>query len=236
VFCVFSVAGQQDSLSLQYDTTPFSAVKKISETDLQPYKNDPKFDYEVVKLETTWWDEFKSWLGNQLLRFFEWIFGIEKAEGFLSGFFQILPYLLIGILLYILIKFFLNVNANVLRQAKAEGSLVSLSDEEQIIKHEDIQELIRKAVLEKDYRSAIRYYYLLILKKMGERELILWAQQKTNDDYIKELQSSDLLIPFNTITRLYDYIWYGSFALDEAKYLKARQAFLNLHKKLGNDV
>ncbi len=228
--------GQQDSLPVRYDSTPFSEVKKISADDLRPYQDDPKFDYEVITTENTWWNAIKTWMGNVLLRFFEWLFGAEKAVGSLAAFLRILPYILLGVLVYILIRFFLNVNATAMTQAKRNEALVSLSEEEHIIKNEDIQELIRKALAIQDYRLAVRYYYLFLLQKMSDKGLITWELQKTNDDYLNELRTAKIKAPFRTITRLYDYIWYGGFELDEGKYLKAEHAFERLQKTLEEHV
>lgn len=224
-----STFGQNDSVPINYDTAPLH-IKKISDDDLQKYKNDPKFDYEIVKVESTWWDDFKTWLWNLLLRFFEWIFGIDEAVGALAIFLRILPYLLLAILLFLLIKFFLSVNARAPIDSQGDQAFVGLSEEEQIIKNEDIEELIKRALAEKNYRLAIRYYYLLILQLMSDKELIRWETQKTNRDYLKEIKKPGLQQPFTKITRLYDYIWYGDFSIDEAKYQKAALTFSSLQK------
>jgi len=229
----FLVRGQQNDNEVRYDQSPI-VEKKISEKELQSYRDDPKYNYEIVKVERTKWDDFKDWVSNQIMRFFEWLFGGEKAAGYFSFFLKIIPYILLGILVFILIKFFLNVNANSLKQAQKNEALVSLSEDEHIIKNEDIQALIRSALADKNYRLAIRYYYLYTLQIMTDKELIDWQLQKTNDDYLKELSSTKLQEPFGTITRLYDYIWYGNFDLDNAKYLKAEHAFVQLQNTLIN--
>ncbi len=234
LICALSVCGihaQQDSAQVQYDNSELQ-LQQISDDDLQTYREDPKFDYELEKVELTWWDNFKTWLGNLVSRFFEWLFGTEKAGTYLSFFFQILPYILLGILLFLLIKFFLNVNSRSLLYSKDNESVVSLSEEEHIIKNEDINELIQKAIKDKNYRLAIRYYYLLILKQMSEKELINWELQKTNDDYINELEKEAIRAPFSHITRLYDFIWYGDFPIDETNYVKAENKFSALRKTL----
>ncbi|MBD0778953.1 DUF4129 domain-containing protein [Maribacter sp. ANRC-HE7] len=227
------VLGQQDTTLLRYDNRELE-VQTITEEDLGPYRNNPDFDYEVVEPDITWWDNFTTWLGNLFRRFFEWLFGAEKAIGFFADFLRILPYILIGILLFLLIKFFLNVNSNALLYSKSNEAVVSLSEEEHIIKNEDIDQLIQKALNERNYRLAIRYQYLLILKQMSGKELITWEIQKTNDDYINELKKEELKTPFRVITWLYDYVWYGDFPIDEAKYSKAENKFTSLRKTLEN--
>jgi len=229
VLCAISIMAQQDSTIATYDSAPLD-VKQIDTEDIQKYQADEAFNYEIIKGDLTWWDNFKTWLGNLLLRMFEGIFGVEKAIGFLSVFLRIVPYILLGLLIYLLIKFFLNVNASSLQQAQKNMNLVSLSEEENIIKNENIQELISKAFADKNYRLAIRYYYLYILKLMSEKELITWELQKTNDDYLQEIKRTALIKPFTKITHLYDYIWYGDFPIDEDRYNTAEKAFLQLQQ------
>lgn len=228
---VGNISAQKDSTQIKYDNSELN-LQHISNEDLKPYKEDPKFNYEIVKADITWWENFKTWIGNLLSRFFEWLFGAEKATGYLSFFLRILPYILIGILLFLLIKFFLNVNSRALLYSKENEALVSLSEDEHIIKNEDIDQLIQKALRNKDYRLAIRYYYLFILKQLSENDLIEWEMQKTNDDYVNELRKEELKKPFGHITRLYDYIWYGDFPIDEVKYRRVENKFSSLRKTL----
>jgi len=107
-------------------------------------------------------------------------------------------------------------------------NVVSLSEDEHIIKNEDIQQLIKNALIDKNYRLAIRYYYLYILQLLSEKELIDWQQQKTNDDYIEELSKSNLKNDFGKATLLYDYVWYGEFDIDQERYQKAEVVFTSL--------
>ncbi|MBT8308430.1 MAG: DUF4129 domain-containing protein [Maribacter sp.] len=236
LFTGISICGlkaQQDSTPVQYDNSELH-LQQISEEDVLIYKEDPKFDYEIVEAELTWWENFKTWLGNLLLQFFEWLFGVEKATGYLSIFFRLIPYILIGILLFLFIKFFLKVNSSALLHTKENEAVATLSEEEHIIKHEDINELIQNALKEKNYRLAIRYYYLLILRQMSEKGLIDWEIQKTNDDYSNELKKKSLKVPFGHITRLYDYIWYGDFPISETNYRRAENTFATLKEILEN--
>ncbi|MFS4494003.1 DUF4129 domain-containing protein [Maribacter sp. 2308TA10-17] len=228
-----SLLGQQDSTKVQYDDTKLQ-VLEINEEDTRKYENDPKFDYEIVENNPTWWDDFKTWVGNLFLRLFEWIFGVEEAVGVLAAFLRVVPYLLLILLLFVLIRFFLNVNASSPSGKHQAKAFVGLSEEEQIIKHEDIQVLIQKALADKNYRLAIRYSFLYSLKLMSDKELIDWQIQKTNHDYLAEIKKPDLQKSFSKIKRIYDYTWYGDFAIDEAKYQKAETVFLQQQKMVKN--
>lgn len=231
-FCVgqFSLA-QHNERTVKYDDTKLEK-QQISEEDLEEYKADNDFDYTEVVAEDTLLDKFYRWLQNILTKFWEAIFGVGTAEGFLYFIFRILPYILLGILVFLLIRFFLKVNSNnILTRSKQEGS-ITFTEEEQIIKNEDIPALIKDAVNQGNYRLAIRYYYLLSLKYLEENESISWQPQKTNEDYIKEINNDTLKVDFRKITRIYDYVWYGEFNVDVLKFETLKLSFENLNKTI----
>jgi len=239
IFLIFflhqvSLVGQQDSTLVQYDKSALE-VQEINEEDLNTYRNDPKFDYEVEKATSpTWWENFKTWVSNLFRELFEWLFGVEEAVGMLAAFLRILPYILLVVLLFVLIRFFMNTQASDPSSSSKRNAFVGLSEEEQIIKNEDIQALIQKALADKNYRLAVRYSYLYSLQLLSKKELIDWQLQKTNHDYLSEIKKPDLQNSFSKITRIYDYIWYGDFTIDEPKYKKAETVFLQLEKMLKN--
>jgi len=81
---------------------------------------------------------------------------------------------------------------------------------------------------------AIRYFYLKILKQLTEIELIKWEIQKTNEDYIKELSEKRIKEKFKSITRLYDFVWYGNFKINESQFSLVKLDFNSLEKEINN--
>ncbi|WP_431158520.1 DUF4129 domain-containing protein [Winogradskyella poriferorum] len=225
-------------LNAQQDDTPILLDKEqierqnISDEHLEKYKADKDFNYVEVEAEENFLDRAYRWLNNILRKFWEAIFGTGTATGFLYFIFRILPYLLLAFLIYLLIRFFLKVNSNRLITTTKEQGSISITEEEQIIKNEDIPALIRDAIQQKNYRLAIRYYYLLSLKYLTENETINWEPQKTNEDYIKEIKTNDLKARFKNITRIYDYVWYGEFGVDALKFETLKVSFENLNNTL----
>ncbi len=199
--------------------------KSISETDLETYKTDENFDYTETEAEENFMDRFKRWLTNILIRFWESIFGTDTASGFIYFVFRILPWLLLAGLFYLLIRFFLKVNSNAIVGNTQQKGQITLSEEEHIIKNEDIDALIKEAVAQKNYRLAIRYYYLRALKYLGDSNTIDWQPQKTNVDYINEIKEQNLKLNFENITRIYDYVWYGEFDVDALKFESLKLPF-----------
>ena len=222
---------QQDSLTVKFDDTPLH-VQQITENDLETYKNDDAFNYIETVANDSIFQNIKRWLKNILQSIFEAIFGVGNVSGILYFIFNIVPYIILAILLFFLVKFFLKVNSRSIISGKQKLATVKFTEDEHIIKNEDINALISDAVAQQNFRLAIRYYYLLSLKSLTNKELIVWQQQKTNTDYISEIGTVTLKTDFKAITKIYDYVWYGEFEIDEIKFESLKAAFHKLDKTI----
>ncbi len=219
---------QQDSLVIKYDDTKL-VEKKITEDDLSKYKEDNTFNYVEVEREESFIDRFKQWIKNIITKIFEYIFGVGKASGILYFIFNVLPYLILALLIFLLLKFFLKVNSKNIISGKQNHATVQFTEDENIIRSKDINELINEAIKQKNFRLAIRYYYLLSLKYLVEKHIISWQQQKTNEDYITEIEKDEIKTGFKAITRIYDYVWYGEFKIDELGFETLKSSFQTLN-------
>lgn len=221
-FSSLLIFSQSEEKVVEYDDSAIQP-KSFDAKKIESYKKDGDFIYELEEYEPTWldttWDWFKRVIKNILSYFFD---DINPAVGFLKSLLKILPYIVAAIVLFLIIKFFVKVNARNIIDGKSATPIVNLSEDEELIKNQDLPTLINKAIADQNYRLAIRYYYLLILRKLSEKELIGWQQEKTNEDYINELTSSKLHTDFKELTYLYDYVWYGNFLIDKNDFLKSQ--------------
>lgn len=227
-FLSFTVGiySQSDSLSIKMDRS--SVVQKKFDTKaLEKYKVDKDFDYSENKTveDSTLIERLYNWLSRQLLRFLEWIFGVKYARGILGSIFMVIPFIIVAVLMFLLIKFFLKVNSNSIISNTSNKSVVAITEDEELIKHKNLLKLIQQAIDNKNYRLAIRFYYLNTLKQLEEKDLIAWEQQKTNEDYIEEISKETIKRAFKDLTRLYDFVWYGNFEINEAKFVKVVATF-----------
>ena len=227
-----SVFAQESDTSKYYDTERIEK-QSISEEDLKPFSGDEDFNYsEHLEHGDNIFDKFFNWLQNILIRIWEAIFGAGSATGIILSIFKAIPYIVLGFLIFLLVKFFLRLNSNSLKTGLGPNGSISISEEENIIKHEDISELISAAIDQNNYRLAIRYYYLLCLKAMTENDTIEWQPDKTNSDYINEIKISALKKSFKQITKIYDYVWYGEFNIDFPKFELLKQPFIKLQHQI----
>ncbi len=97
----------------------------------------------------------------------------------------------------------------------------------------DIKSLIDNAENENNYRLAIRYYYLLVLKQLTLNNFIKYEDDKTNADYMKAIASQKFSNGFAYTSYIYNYTWYGEFALDMKQYQLAKSSFIQLIKEVN---
>lgn len=75
----------------------------------------------------------------------------------------------------------------------------------------DLEAFIKQALQSGDYKLAIRFYYLLIIKELSIKNIIEWKRDKTNHAYLAELRQNhnDLFEPFKQMTLAFERVWYG---------------------------
>ncbi len=100
------------------------------------------------------------------------------------------------------------------------------------IENADINLLIKNAENSDDFRLAIRYYYLLVLKNLSLKNYIKFEDDKTNAEYLNEISDKPFSNTFTYTSYLYNYIWYGEFPLDAAQYNNAKSNFKTLLKQI----
>ncbi len=195
-----------------------SSIEKISisRERISKYNQDEEFNYTIEVREKNIIDRFYSWVKRTLFyygqKLFEWIFGLKNATSYFLNFIKALPYIVIAILLYFIFRFLLGTDLIRLKRKKnLKFPMVDMTDEERIMQEEDLKKLITEAIAKKDYRLAVRYHYLSLLKKLVDKDLIDWRPEKTNRDYVSELRSSTFSSDFRKLTFVYDYVWYGNF-------------------------
>jgi hypothetical protein len=92
--------------------------------------------------------------------------------------------------------------------------------------------LVAEAENKNEFNEAARYLYLKTLKILSERGFIHFSPEKTNVEYVKEMQHHNYSDEFRELTRDYDYVWYGKFIIDKTKYLRLKEQFQNFNRKI----
>jgi hypothetical protein len=96
----------------------------------------------------------------------------------------------------------------------------------------DWESRLREALAAGDSRLAIRYSYMHLLQALQERNLIAYRPDKTNTEYYRELAES-LRQPFRSISRQYEYAWYGNILPGPAAMESYMQTYSGLKKSIS---
>ncbi len=111
---------------------------------------------------------------------------------------------------------------------------ITMAEDEVMVLKESAQydPLISEAESENDFNLSVRYLYLKTIKTLYDKELINYAPDKTNREYLKEMKLHSLANDFFSLTRSYEHIWYGKFLIDAIQYQVLKQQFIQFIKKV----
>ncbi|OPC52596.1 DUF4129 domain-containing protein [Elizabethkingia miricola] len=189
------------------------------------------FDYSLNKPKESLWQKFKKWLGELLS---DWLQSnsLQGANDALYILLRIVAIVLLGFALYLIVKFVLSRNGNWVFSKKSK----KLNPEDRTITeniHElDIPSLIKNYEEKKEYRSAIRYQFLYLLKLMTDKNMLEWDPEKTNRDYIRMLNGNALQSDFQKLSFVFENVWYGERSITENEYAVFRKQYQQTQQKI----
>jgi hypothetical protein len=185
---------------------------------LEEYRQDKVFRYDVNPYRrNTIWQKIRYYLG----RLFKAIFRDKEVAPFLSSL------ILLGILIFAVIRLSDGQFQWIFgKKSKSMAGQVVLPDEDPV--GTDLNALADKALQEGDLRLCVRYHYLYILKELDENAFIHWHKDKTNRDYLREIQTPAIRSQFRIQTLVFDYVWYGKFPLGNEQFQNIQSGFESL--------
>lgn len=150
--------------------------------------------------------------------FWNWNIGINPT------FLKVLSISLIVILLtFVLVK--LLGNRVGFGKLKEKELSFSLEDIEENLEETDLERFKREALEKKDFKTAIRILYLMILKDLSIQNKIEWKREKTNSRYVREMRGKEGFNEFRDLTRSFEYVWYGDMPFSASDYQQLLPAF-----------
>jgi len=188
------------------------------------YKKQKAFNYEKLPPKPNPFQQFLFWLSQKI----DGALG-SKTSGNIWFY---LKYILVFVALYIVLKTFLKLDVNHLffKQEQQRKQQLKHSEFEENIHELDFEKMITEAVAEKRYRLAVRLHYLKTLKTLTDKDFIHWKINKTNVDYMREMQTKPLHSDFRQLTHWFDYVWYGNFELNAESFADIEAHFLAFEK------
>lgn len=203
-----------DSLLNALEYTDNTLYPKVFPKNYQEKYQSAEFDYTLTKPKESLWQKF--------LRKLDEIFGdIEFFKFSPEGTFDTMKgtsVVLIIVLVFLLIRYLVNRQGNLIFSKKNVTKNIVHQEIQENIHEIDFAQSIALFEEKKDFRYAVRYQFLRILKQLSDRHLIDWHPEKTNKEYITEIANSELKNDFKEWAKIFDYVWYGEFEIDEKTY------------------
>tara|TARA_R110002049_G_scaffold67972_3_gene176254 strand:+ start:1932 stop:2645 length:714 start_codon:yes stop_codon:yes gene_type:complete len=211
-----------DSVITIKDTTKY--VKSIEYTYNRKFKDSLKSRYTDKEFVYTEEDTPKEETSNT-----DWSFlrGIATVLG------NIFPFLLGGFIVFIILKLVLGSEIgfwNFKRGNKKVAEKLVYEDED--IHEVDLEALLQQAILAQNYRLAIRYYYLSVLKELSAKKLIEYHKDKTNSEYKFELKKGAIREEFSYLSYIYSYVWYGEFPINSSDFSQLKEKYESFKKSV----
>ena len=198
--------------------------KKFEDQFYNKYKTN-EFNYETVKPREALMDK----ITRKIREILESIFGNldpNKATSYTEIILRLIAILVIGFVIYFLAKFLLSKDGSFFFGKKNRKVNIRSEELSENIHEINFPESIAMYEQKGNYRYAIRYQFLYILKKLSDKKQISWNPEKTNKDYVGELSDLGFNKDFSRLSYIFDYVWYGEFDIDENRYKKFKEEFL----------
>lgn len=221
-----TLANNYTKPSLNIDTNYFFKERSFDSTNLQNFKNNKEFLYDLPPPKNLIPNSFLEWL-------------IHKIESLLSGLFLkeysfLFKYIFGIFLLYFVIKQLYNANFTGIfyKQTGKKQKTILYDFETEHIDSINFNDLIKKALENKNFKQAVRLYYLKTLKHLSDKQLINWQLNKTNSDYMVEMKNNPKFLIFKQLTHLFEHVAYGNFLINEYEFLSIENKFIEFNNQV----
>lgn len=228
-FSINAVKYTEKDIQIDSDTVEARTFSK----NFKKKYTDSDFVYEQKAPEKGLWQRFIEWLAYIYRRIFKGQ-STQTSIGFITLFIRAISILIIVFVIYLIAKALINKEGQWIFGKNSKKRNINYSDIEKNIHLLDFEKMIQESIQSGEKRIAVRYYYLWLLKVMAQNHYIEWDIEKTNSDYLYELQNPKHKEDFTYLSYLYNYIWYGEFEIDESSFIKAQNRFKNAIKTFSN--
>jgi hypothetical protein len=217
-------AAKKDSTIVLKPYAP-AEVRKPSAEKIAKFKQDRDFIYETdYSAKISIWDIIGNWLNKH---FFAPIIGKHAFT-----IWQVIEYSLAIIAVILIVYYFIKGDRRGLFSRGPKNLSIEMEGTEEDINLMNFDKLIADSISNGQYRVAIRYLYLKILKDLADKNHINWKAEKTNLDYMNELRSTAYGKGFMEVTFLFDYAWYGDASITESSFGLIKNSFSDFNKQL----
>lgn len=201
--------------------------KDFEEGFKEKYKGD-EFDYTATKPRISLWEKFK----NKLREIISYFFRSDDANALnkmVEWVLYFIAFAIVSFVVYLLVRFLMGKEGVWFFGKKPKEIMPEERTITENIHEINFDEIISKYESQNNFRFAVRYQFLQLLKIYTDRGFIEWQPDKTNLDYLKELKDKSKVKHFKNFAYLFDNVWYGEFEIDENQYENYKSMMKNTY-------
>ena len=196
---------------------------KFDKGAISDYKEQKEFQYDEIEgRQLSLWEKFWMWFWNMIGKLF-----VGAASNTISKYFFIA--LGIALLAFLVVKM---IGAKNIFAKKPLETILPYDVLNENIHEIDYDKELQRLVSDGKFRLAVRLLYLRALKKLSDAQIIQWQPDKTNYNYLTEINKPELKRDFSDLTLQFDYIWYGDFPIDANKFEPIKQSFNQFNSQI----
>lgn len=218
IFCTNFLIAQKH---LKRDTSPV-VVRSFDYNELQELKKDKDFQYNSVpEPSKSLWERFWDWVWWR-------VHEVMRTKSGRKTVWTVLIAAGIAAIVFFVIKVMGMSDGGLFARAGGSGLPYTAGAED--INSISFEDAIKEAIENGNFRLATRLLYLQSLKLLSDKGYIQWHFNKTNSDYILEVNGRPWQSLFKRLTYSFEYTWYGEMNLanDEFRHLQVQfQQFNN---------
>lgn len=218
---VFFVAGMpEDSLAARE-----VELKSFDQELINSFVDDDNYQYIMPP------NERKNWIKMMWNTFFRWLVSVLGNEGF--AWLALITIAIVGVVGLGFALYGIFGIQKTMPVYLNERDPMSYKVYQEGIHHDNFDTQIEQALLDKNYKKAVRLLYLFTLKIFSDHKLIEWSPSKTNHDYLGELRKDSILEGFRTLSFIFEFVWYGDFKADQTHFEEMNREFLKINQELN---
>jgi len=231
IFSCFSILiNAEQNYSAQKDTIEAWDNSRInyrspSVETIEHYKSLSEYQYRVNTDAFSWWDKLWRWVLSH----------IRLSDGTYSFIGWTVLTLAIIALVFIVIKLLgIPIKGLFVFSKSTKVTQLKFGISHGDLENQKLDDMLISYIHNQAFREATRVLFLLTLRLLHRKELIKWNAFKTDREYYYELKDNHLKDPFLNIIRLYEYVWFGKFAITEVEFLSVQADFDQFMNELKN--
>lgn len=213
--------------TLRIDSNSKLNLRHFNADSLNAYNNNAAFRYASKgKYHPSLWERFWNWIWDILMSLFG---GSGPDHSGASPIRYVVFILVIIFLVYVIVKLLGGDLVNIFSK-KSAGIDVPYNEMLENIHEINFDAEIEKAVAQRNFKLAVRLLYLACLKQLSDAAVINWQIEKTNSEYLNEINNDAQRQSFGVLTRQFEFIWYGNFPVDAQSFKNINVLFADFKK------